>query len=422
MMRESTRLTQFLIEELKPKGKILTPFNVISGITILLGAVLIAIRFIFGLSYVTNLNQEYPWGLWVAFDVMAGVAFSGGAYVLCFVVYILNAEKYHPIIRATVLNGLLGYMFYAGALVFDLGRWWNAINPFIGREFGVNSVLFLVAWHFFLYTICLLIEYSPVLCEYLSLKRVRLFVKSITLGTVIFGIWLSTLHQAGIGALLLMAKPNIHPLWFSEFVPVLFFVSSLFAGLSMVIFEGSISKRVFWGRVKVDREHLIRHEEIILSLGKACGIIMFGYVFIRVFDFVHGQHWHYLPTPYGLLYLIENIGFVILPMILFSIGGREKKALYVKIAALLTMIGVIFNRFNYVFLAYKWQIPFSMKYVPTWMEVIVTMSIVFLEIWAFRFCMNRMPVITEIPEWAKIQDQEKKEETVIPLKRKEGKI
>ncbi|MCX7856747.1 MAG: polysulfide reductase NrfD [Deltaproteobacteria bacterium] len=419
-MRESENIFTFLRKELRPRGNIFTPFNIISGITILAGAILIAIRFIFGLSYVTNLNQEFPWGLWVAFDVMAGVAFSGGAYVLCFVVYILNEEKYHPIIRATILNGLLGYMFYAGALVFDLGRWWNAMNAFIGREFGVNSVLFLVAWHFFLYTICLLIEYSQVLCEWLGLKRVRLFVKSITLGTVIFGIWLSTLHQAGIGALVLMAKPNIHPLWFSEFVPVLFFVSSLFAGLSMVIFEGSISKRVFWGRLPIEHEHVRSHDEILLSLGKACAVIMFGYFFIRLFDFIHGHHWVYLGTIYGMIYVIENVGFVIVPMILFSVGARERKLLYVKVASLLTMIGIIINRFNYVFVAYKWYIPFSMKYIPTWMEVVVTLSIVFLEIWAFRFCVNRMPVLTPMPAWAKKQDEKKSEEAVIPLWRKEA--
>ncbi len=136
----------FIREELKPRGKIFTTFNVISLPIILLGLVLIVIRLVKGLGSVTNLSQEFPWGIWIGFDVMVGVAFAGGAYILTFVVYILRSEKYHPLVRATVLNGFLAYVFYAGAIFLDLGRWWNIVNPIFGNKFGVNSVLFLVSW------------------------------------------------------------------------------------------------------------------------------------------------------------------------------------------------------------------------------------------------------------------------------------
>ena len=128
----------FIRSELKPKGKIFTPFNVISAPIILLGAFLIVYRLVKGLGAVTNLSQEFPWGIWIGFDVMVGVAFAGGAYVLTFVVYVLRSEKYHSIIRATVLNGLLAYVFYAGAIFLDLGRWWNITNPLFGNKFGVK--------------------------------------------------------------------------------------------------------------------------------------------------------------------------------------------------------------------------------------------------------------------------------------------
>ena len=119
----------FIRGELKPKGKIFTTFNVISFPIIVLGAALILFRLVKGLGAVTNLSQEFPWGIWIGFDVMVGVAFAGGAYILTFVVYILRSEKYHPIARATVLNGFLAYVFYAGAIFLDLGRWWNIIEP-----------------------------------------------------------------------------------------------------------------------------------------------------------------------------------------------------------------------------------------------------------------------------------------------------
>ena len=158
-MRENYPLTtdndgksvwKFLRDEFKPKGKLFTPFNIISVPVIILGIILIVIRFWKGIGAITNLTQEVPWGLWIGFDVVTGVAFAGGAYVLTFMVYILNMKKYHSIVRVTVLNGFLAYVFYAGALLLDLGRPWNVINPIIGNNFGVNSVLFLVAWHFLL--------------------------------------------------------------------------------------------------------------------------------------------------------------------------------------------------------------------------------------------------------------------------------
>ncbi|HLD29863.1 MAG TPA: hypothetical protein VJC03_05935, partial [bacterium] len=147
----------FMRSEFKPKGKILTPFNLITGPVILLGAVLILYRFFMGLGSVANSSSEYPWGIWIGFIVMVGVAFAGGAYVTAFIVYVLRGERYHSIVRMAVLNGFLAYVFYAGAILLDLGRWWNIANPLIGNRFGVNSVLFLVAWHFLLYMIAQLI-------------------------------------------------------------------------------------------------------------------------------------------------------------------------------------------------------------------------------------------------------------------------
>ena len=207
-------LKQFLLRELRPKGKIFTPFNVISIGFMLATAVILFFRFTRGIGSVTNLNQEYPWGIWIGFDVVSGVALAGGAYVVTFMVYILHLEKYHPIVRVTVLNGFLAYIFYAGALLLDLGRPWNVINPMIGNSFGVSSVLFLVAWHFALYMTALFVEFAPAIPEWLGWRRVHRLLGTLTIGAVILGITLSTLHQAGLGGLFLMAKSKIHPLWY----------------------------------------------------------------------------------------------------------------------------------------------------------------------------------------------------------------
>ncbi len=400
--REKESLWRFLLQELKPKGKLLTPFNVISIPIMLVAVVLLYIRFTQGLGSITNLDQNYPWGIWIGFDVVTGVAFAGGAYVLTFMVYVLRQEKYEPIIRATVLNGLLAYVFYAGALLLDLGRPWNVINPVIGNDFGVSSVLFLVAWHFLLYMIAEFIEFSPAVAEWLGWKRARKILHSLTLGAVIIGISLSTLHQSGLGALFLMAKGKIHPLWYTEFIPVLFFVSSIFAGLSMVIFEGSISQKVF--RHQISSDHHAVHDDLVHSLARICAGTMFVYLFLKALVFLHGQQWVHLNDSMGYWYLVEVIGFVLIPCVLFSRAVRKRSMMLIRTAAVLALIGIVLNRLNVSVIAFKWYEP--VRYVPTWMEIEVTAAVICAEIWAFRWIVNRMPVFRESPDWVNEEAEE----------------
>jgi len=392
---------KFLIRELKPKGRWLTPFNIISIPIILLGIVLIVIRFWKGIGAITNLSQEIPWGLWIGFDVVTGVAFAGGAYVITFMVYILNMRQYHSIVRVTVLNGFLAYLFYAGALLLDLGRPWNVINPIIGNNFGVSSVLFLVAWHFLLYMIAQLIEFSPAIAEWLGARRARKILSAMTLGAVIFGITLSMLHQSGLGALYLMAKEKIHPLWYSEFIPIMFFVSSIFAGLSMVIFEGSISHRVFFSQISEKNHH--KQRGIVFGLSKICTGSMFVYFFLQLLVFIHGKRWDLINTPMGYWYLLEMVGFVLLPMILFFYSYRSGNILLVRVAAILTMVGVVLNRLNVTIIGFRWDM--AVHYVPSWMEIVVTLTVLFTELWIFRWVINRLPVLRESPAWVKEENK-----------------
>lgn len=385
---EFGRVFRFFLQELKPRGKWLTPFNIISIPTILLGLIILYFRFTAGLGSVTNLNQQFPWGLWIGFDVVTGVAFAGGSYVITFVVYVMRMEKYHSIVRVTVLNGLLAYIFYAGALVLDLGRPWHIINPIIGNSFGYNSVLFLVSWHFLLYMITMAVEFSPVVAEWAKLEKVRKFLNSLTLGAVIFGICLSILHQSGLGALFLMAKPKIHPLWWSEFIPVMFFVSSIYAGLAMIIFEGTVSHKVFKDLIGGHDER--QYQEIVLGLAKGAAIVMFVYYFFQALLFIHEKRWDLITDFWGYWYLVEVIGFVLVPCFMFAYAVRNRNLGIVKVASVMALLGIILNRLNVSVIAFRWYAPDH--YYPSWEEFVVTLMVIFTEIWVFRWVVTRMPV------------------------------
>ena len=415
LAQEGKRFLKFILSEMRPKGKLLTPFNIFAAIVISVGVVLIAIRFIFGLSSVTNLSQEFPWGIWIGFDVITGVAFAGGAYVLTFMVYILRLEKYHPIIRITVLNGFLAYVFYAGALLLDLGRPWHVINPVIGNSFGVSSVMFLVAWHFLLYMMAEFIEFSPAVAEWLGWKRIRKVLAGMTLGAVILGITLSTLHQSGLGALFLMAKGKIHPLWYSEFMPILFFVSSIFAGLSMVILEGSISHKLFHKRLS--REVRNSHDDILMGLAKICAGALFVYFFLKVLVFIHEQNWAYLNTPWGYWFMLEVVGFVLIPMRLYMLGHRNKNITMIKTASVFALLGIVLNRLNTSVIAYNWQ-NFG-TYVPSWMELEITLTVILVEIIILRWIVNRMPILSESPAWTLPESKRDRVQKIFLVKEKE---
>ena len=380
---------QFLRQEMKPRGPWLTPFNIISIPVILIGVAIVTFRFINGLGSVTNLSQEFPWGFWLGFDVVTGIALAGGAYVITFVVYVMKVEKYQPIVRVTVLNALLAYIFYAGALLFDIGRPWHAFNPYIGNSFGFSSVMFLICWHFFLYMVAAFVEFSPVIAEWAHWEKARKFLKSLTLATVILGITLSLLHQSGLGALFLMAKPKIHPLWWSEFIPILFFVSSIYAGLAMIIFEGTISHRVFRDLIDPKLHH--SWDDIVFGLAKGAAIVMFVYYFFKAMLFIHAKQWGLLNDAWGYWFLLEVLGFVLVPGFMFAFGFRNRSLNIVKIASILALLGIVLNRLNVSIISFKWYA--DVHYYPSWQEIVVTLMIIFTEIWIFRWIVTRMPVL-----------------------------
>jgi len=400
---QQTGFFKFMMQELKPKGKIITPFNVIAGLTILVAAYILFFRFKDGLGSVIHASQEMPWGLWINFNVITGVAFAGGAFVVTFMVYITGMEKYKPIVRATVLYALLAYMFYAGALLLDLGRPWKVINPIIGNSFGLSSVLFLVAWHFILYMGSLFLEFSPTITEWASLKKVRKYVVNLTLAVVIFGIALSTLHQSGLGALFLMAKPKIHPLWYSEFIPILFFISSIFAGLSLVIVMETINQRVF--KKEMAFSFKSAHRGIMLSLARVCGVTMFVYLFMTILVFLHGKNYAYINTGWGAWYLVEVVGFVVIPCIIFMFGYNRRNILMIRTAAVMSILGIILNRLNISTISYHWYD--NAIHYPTWKEIVVSAAVIFVQILVFRWIIRRMPVYRESPAWVTAKEENK---------------
>ena len=384
-------------DEATTTGKsFLTPFNVVAGIIVIIGLIVTALRFTQGLGAVTNLSDYNPWGIWISFDLLVGVALAAGGFVTSSAVYIFGMKKYHSAVRPAILTGFLGYAMVVVALNYDVGQPWRLPYPFLMQR-GTTSLLFEVAACVALYLTVLFLEFSPAALEWLGLKKLRNVIMKLTLLLTIFGVVLSTLHQSSLGALFLIAPSKLHPLWYSPYIAVYFFVSAIIAGLSMVIFESTLSHRYFAD--KMDETHLKEKNDIALGFGKAASLVLAGYFIIKVIGISESNNWHLLGTGYGLWFLVELLGFVALPSFFYAIGAREKNLKIIKWTAAWTVLGIVINRLNVGLIAFNWHLPSSERYVPHWMEIAISVFLVTILLIVFRFIVTHMPIMYSHPDY-----------------------
>ena len=367
---------------------LVTPGNFVAGLIMAVGIPVIVYRFAYGLGASTNLSQTNPWGIWIGFDMLAGVALAAGGYTIATSVYIFGLKEYHPIVRPAILTGFLGYLFAVLGLCADLGRPWNLPVPLF-ISWGGPSVMFEIAWCVVLYLTVLGLEFLPPVFEWLGWKKALVLATKATIGLTIVGLMLSTLHQSSLGGLFLMAPTKLHPLWYSPFIPAYFFISSIAAGLSMVIVESGLSHRAFKNRI----DHHVNLDKLVVGLARGASIVLFAYFFLKLQGVVDGGRWALLATGYGYWFLVEILGFALLPSLVFAYAARRAKVTLIRWTAAWTVLGIIVNRLNVSVIALNWNSPD--RYIPNWMEVMVSLTLVTLGISAFRWIVNRMPVLNE---------------------------
>ena len=398
-----------------------TPGNIATLVIFAFGALITIMRFTLGIDSVSNLDDNNPWGIWIGFDLMCGVALAAGGYTCSSACYLLGFKRYHSAVRPAITTAFLGYLFVVIALLYDVGQPWRLPYP-LTVSFGTTSILFEVGLCVGIYLSVLFIEWSPVAMEWLMsirqsegenavhpkvykalvwlrpyLRRIRKIVLWMTIPLTVMGVILSTMHQSSLGSLFLIVPSKLHPLWYSAFLPVFFFVSSMAAGLSMVIFEGTLAHKALHN--KMDETHLAEADGVVLGLGRACSVILAGYFMMKIMDIGMDHDWHWLFTGYGAWFCLELIGFVAVPCMLYAMGARERKTCYMRWAAALTVAGIVMNRFNVSMVAFNWQLPSVDRYFPSFLEVMLSVFIVTCIVTAYRFIAAKMPMLYELKEF-----------------------
>lgn len=351
---------------------------------VVIGFLLAIIRFAFGLGAVTNLNNGYPWGLWIGFDVLSGVALAAGGFTMAATVYIFQLKKYHPIVRPAILTGFLGYLLVIVALLIDLGRPYRLWHPMVFWQ--PASPMFEVAWCVMLYTLVLALEFSPAVFERFGMEGANRIIKRVTVVLVIAGVILSTLHQSSLGTLFLIIPHKLNSLWYTPILPILFFVSAVAVGLSMVIFEAMVSAKIFRRGLEL---------ELLSGLGKAVPYVLALYLFLKVADLIGrgAVDTAFTLNVQSVLFWIEVSIGVMLPMVLLIHPEvyNSKRGLFW--SSLCVIGGVILNRLNVGITGIHvmtWE-----SYFPSWMEFAVTIGVIALGLVAFSFAVRYLPIFAK---------------------------
>jgi Ni/Fe-hydrogenase subunit HybB-like protein len=354
------------------------------------GAYATYVRFTQGLGPSTHLSDQFPWGIWVGFDVLCGVMLAAGGFTLTAAVHIFNIKRLHPIVRPTVLTAFLGYVLVSVALMFDLGRPYRIWHPLVMRN--PHSVMFEVAYCVMLYTTVLSLEFSPVLLERFNLEKPLRIVRKALIPLVIVGVILSTLHQSSLGTLYLIMPTKLHAFWYSPLLPVFFFISAIAVGLAMTIFESSMSSKYFGRQLELP---------ILKELGRVMMVVLAVYGILRFEDLFHrGVLRQVLHFGYETrLFLLEITMAIIAPLILLSFKKVRETPGGLYISAILVVLGFITNRLNVSITGM--ETAAGLRYVPKWTEYGITAAIVAAGFALFGLAVKYLPIFPEEEEHVK---------------------
>jgi len=348
-------------------------------------------RFVRGLGATTALTDAAPWGVWIAFDVMSGVALAAGGFVISAVVCVFHIERYRPFARPAILAAFLGYVAVAIGLLYDLGVPLRIWHPIVYQQ--RHSVLFEVAMCVVLYLAVLFLEFCPVILEHPRfdrqiLRTIHRYLKKAMIPLVVAGIVLSTLHQSSLGSLFLIAPYRVHPLWYSPIIWVLFLVSAVGLGLMTVAAEALFSSWYFGHKLRTD---------LLSGLGKAASIVLFLYAALRIGDLaLRGSLSHAWDGSWqASVFLLEMCLAVLLPAALLTFRKVRSHAAGLGFCSAMTLLGMIGYRFNLCIVAFAR--PEGMSYFPTWMEISVTLGILAVMVLIYIFFVENLRVYKADP-------------------------
>ncbi len=362
----------------------ITFWRAVGTIIVITGLYSTYLRFTGGLAATTNLNDQFPWGLWIGFDILCGVGLAAGGFTICAVTHIFNIKQFKPLARPAILTAFLGYLLVIFGLMYDLGKPYNIWHAII--DWNPRSVMFEVAWCVMLYTTVLFLEFAPVVLEKLKWKKLLSIIKMVSIPLMILGIILSTLHQSSLGSLFLILPNKMSALWYSGMLPVYFYLSAIAAGFAMVIFEAFMSARAFKRDVEMN---------LLSKIGLYSALFLILNFVIKIVDLSLSGNINLLfqTSQQTLLYYLEILIGTLIPSGILLVKDLRVQKKWLYISATLIVAGFLFNRMNVTITAISSEL--KLDYFPSFYEVSITLMLVVFGMLAFRLITKYFHIFNE---------------------------
>jgi Ni/Fe-hydrogenase subunit HybB-like protein len=360
------------------------------------GVVLLLLRYTLGLGATTALNDGYPWGIWIAFDVVTGTALGCGGYAIGILVYVLNKGRYHSLVRPAILTSMLGYTLAGLAITVDVGRYWNIFRvPIFFWQWNLHSALLEVALCVMAYVGVLWIEMAPPIlerwrtCRRLGLRqfaaRMQPWLERYMIFIVALALLLPTMHQSSLGTVMMLAGHKLNPLWQTPLLPLLFLISVIGMGYAVVVFESTLSS---W---------LLRRPfetGMLGGLARIVAYITFVYLALRFGDLA-ARGALPLTVRSGWLsfcFWLETALFLVPALMALSGRVRANPGRLFQLA-MMFLIGGALYRFDTYLVGFT-SGP-GWNYFPSITELFVTIGFISAEIMAYIYFIKRFPILTE---------------------------
>jgi Ni/Fe-hydrogenase subunit HybB-like protein len=349
-----------------------------------IAGIILAIRFFYGIGAVTNVNDGYTWGIWVVYDVVIGSAFACGGYSVALLVYIFNKGEYHPMIRPALLASLFGYTLAGAGVIFDLGRYWNAWHIYWPGYAQVNSVMFEVAVCITAYIVVMWIEFSPAFLEKFGLKDIKKKLNKSLFFIIALGVLLPSMHQSSLGSMLVVFGTQIHPLWQTVLLPLIYLITALTMGFAVVIFEACIASSGFKRPLEMF---------LLGKLSKVMWWMLIVYMVVRIGDLVvRGVLGYMFDMNIEAFMFWVEMALFITPMVILSSAQSRKQPAKLFIAACSLMLAGFILRINCFLVGYEtgpgWH------YFPSVPEIMVSVGMIAFEILAYIVLVRYLPVLS----------------------------
>jgi Ni/Fe-hydrogenase subunit HybB-like protein len=361
-----------------------TFWRVLFVVIMIVGLYSTYVRYLQGLGAVSNMSDQFPWGLWIGFDCCCGIMLAAGGFCVTGAVYIFHVDHLHSIVRPTILTAFLGYVLFIVGLLFDLGRPWFIWHQMIYMNF--HSVMFEVGMCVMTYTTVLFFEFLPNVLERFHLEAPIRWVKKSYPVLVVLGILLSTLHQSSLGSLFLIFPEKMHPFWYTPALPFFFFLSAIACGLAMTIFESTLSSRAFGRGLE---------RSVLTELGGALYIVLWVIALLRLQDYVHRNVFMEIFRPsYEAYFLWAELAMAFaIPLAMLSFKAARKSPTLLYVASLSTILGFVTNRLNVAMTSMEtWA---GHHYVPKWTEVSITLMICAMGFFCFALAVKFLPIFED---------------------------